>query len=296
MKILVTGASGFIGTHLSRELRMAGHDVAGIDFQFGDLLKPDTIKRALSLHEPDLVVHLAAKVGRIFGEDDPAATVADNAGMTTTVAKACGEQGVRLAYASTSEIYGDLGEATAFERGRKALPHNVYGLSKRWGEEACLLYAPDGLVVFRISMPYGPGLPAGRGRAAMVNFLHQADNRREIPVHRGAERSWCWVGDTVRGMRMILETKPRNDTRDFAWNVGRDDAAVPMRVVAEMACLMTGAPTDLIREVEPPGMQTVVKRLSCDKLRRLGWEPQVGLEEGMRKTLDWLRAGQPNID
>jgi nucleoside-diphosphate-sugar epimerase len=74
------------------------------------------------------------------------------------------------------------------------------------------------------------------------------------------------------------------------YNVGRDDRAVPMRRVAEIACLLTGAPLSLIEEVDPPARQTVVKRLATQKLKRLGWMPEVELESGMAMTLKWLEG------
>lgn len=78
---------------------------------------------------------------------------------------------------------------------------------------------------------------------------------------------------------MILETgKPG------AWNVGRDDNSLPMVDVARMACDLVGAPYSLIEEIDPPSRQTVVKRLSTQKLNRLGWQPHVDLLEGMGLT------------
>lgn len=286
MRILVTGAAGFIGTHLCNELRSC-HNVTETDIQGGDLRDPYTIANHLDLHHPEVVVHLAAKVGRLFGEDVLLDTIADNTGITAIVAKACGERDIRLVYASTSEIYGDMGDMIAYEDSRqRGRIHNLYGLSKKHGEEVAHLYAPKGLTCLRLSMPYGPGLPAGRGRAAMINFLYNALRREPITVHRGSERSWCWVGDTVRGIRMVVESG-----RDGAWNVGRDDIATSMLEVAQRACDMTGASYDIIEEIDPPGMQTVVKRLSTDKLRSIGWEPQVELGEGMERTLAWIKDG-----
>lgn len=295
MKILITGASGFIGTHLRNELRSVGHDVVPVDKAQGDLLDPTVIGYLMDMTHPEVVVHLAAKVGRAFGEDDLGVTITDNAIMTSYVAKACGERDVPLVYASTSEVYGDQGENVAFEGGPLKLPHNLYGLSKRWGEEVAELYAPAGLVILRLSMPYGPGLPAGRGRAAMINFLYNALNGHPITVHKGSERSWCWVGDTVRGIRYIIEDEFRHDGRPAIYNVGRDDISVSMLEVAQRACDMTGSPYSLIEEVDPPGMQTVVKRLSTKKLRQLGWGPGVDLEEGMKRTLDWIKEGFPAL-
>ncbi len=286
MRILVTGADGFIGQHLVRELSAHGHEVLGADRDDVDLRQAGAADWLLAAMEPEVVVHLAAKVGRLFGEQDVSETILDNAGMTALVAKACGDRGVRLAYASTSEVYGDMGLVTAVEAdGFAGLPHNAYGLSKRWGEEACHLYAPTPLIL-RLSMPYGPGHPPGIGRAALTNILHQALHGKRIPIHSGSERAWCWVGDTVRAIRLLVEGGYVG-----AFNVGRDDNALPMLEVARRACEMVGASDELIDLVEPPRMQTVVKRLSTAKLRMAtGWEPEVELGEGMRRVLAYVRG------
>jgi len=288
MRILVTGSAGFIGQHLTNELEGAGHEVVPYDRHYGsaqDILNyPAPFAVCVERGDLDVVVHLAAKVGRLFGEDDVQRTVTDNAGMTAIVAQACGAAGVRLVYASTSEVYGDQHNRMCVEDGPLNLPHNIYGLSERWGEEVCKLYAPDELTVWRISMPYGPGHPPGRGRAAMTNMLWQAMNREPIPVHEGAERSWCWIGDTVRAMRLTIE-----ETDGGVWNIGRDDNATPMLAIATMACDMTGANSaDLVELIPAPARQTVVKRLSTEKIRSLGWRPEVELEEGMARTLTWI--------
>lgn len=280
MKVLITGAGGFIGTHLTTTLQDAGHEVLATDLADADL------RYKIPLHfelAPDVCVHLAAKVGRLFGEQDLLNTISTNAGATARVAQTCGELGIPLVYASTSEVYGDQGMLACYEGGPLSLPHNIYGLSKFWGEQACELYAPRELKILRLSMPYGPGHPPGTGRAAITNMLWQAMKQKPIPTHRGAERSWCWVGDTCEAIRLIIETG-----RGGIYNVGRDDAAVSMRRVAELACELTGSTPELIEDIDAPERQTVVKRLATEKIRALGWEPQVELREGMVRTLDWL--------
>jgi nucleoside-diphosphate-sugar epimerase len=293
MKIVITGASGFVGQHLTRELRDHGHELLLVDrhrpprgTDVSDFLRRDLrdpFDDVLDWARPDLVVHLAAHVGRLFGEDENESAVKDNALVTTLLARACGERGVRVAYTSTSEVYGDRGNRVCREGDPlDVLPHNLYGLSKRWGEEVLRLYGEP--VIFRLSMPYGPGAPPGRGRRALDTMLWQAFHRMPIAVHRDSERSWCWVDDTVRGLRMVIESG-----RGGAWNVGRDDAPVPMLELARRCCELTGADADeLIRVVDPPHRQTVVKRLATDKLRSLGWRPEVDLEEGLERMLDWV--------
>lgn len=290
MKVIVTGSAGFIGRHLTRELESYGYQVVGVDRAGGgpDLRSSENVESVFDDHaDADICVHLAAKVGRLFGEDNPTETIVDNVGMTALVARACGHHKIRMCYASTSEVYGDNGDDLCDEHdGPFSLPHNLYGISKFHGEDVCRHYAPDGLTIFRFSMPYGPGLPAGRGRAAIVNMLWQALHREPIPVHRGAERSWCWIGDTVRAVRSVLELVPDGGV----FNVGRDDNPVPMLHVAQLACELTGAPDSLVQLVDAPPNQTVVKRLSTQRLEALGWQPRVPLEEGMAHTLEWVKT------
>lgn len=275
MRVLVTGASNFIGSHLSRELQDAGHLVAGSSPGVG-------VRQAIESHGAEVLIHLEGASSGLLGEASVYETVGDTAGVTAEVAKACGELGVRFIYASTDAIYGDTGGAVSTEEGPFGLPNTTYALSKLMGESLGLLYAPKGLTVLRVSAPYGPGLEANK--SAIINLLLQAHFGMPMPVHIGAERSWCWIGDIVRGIRLVMENG------DGVYNIGRDDDGISMQEVAELACSLTGADKSLIEEVEAPARQTVVRRLSVQKLRRLGWEPRVSLYEGMKMTLDgWVK-------
>lgn len=285
MRILVTGAQGFIGRNLVPELIGAGHMVTGVDIADGDLTQGGVARQLIAAATPEVVIHLAGLVGRLFGETDPEATMKANTLSTLYIAQACSATKVRLAYASTSEAFGDHGDKLVSEDVHGVLPYNLYGLSKRWAEEVATLYKSAGLQIFRLSMPYGPGLPAGRGRAALVTFLWQAIQRESLTVHRGGRRCWCWIGDTVRGIRMVVE-----DGEPGVWTIGRDDNEVSMLDVAEMACVLANAPLDLIRLVDPPNNQTVIKRLETKRLREIGWQPEIGLKEGMRRTYEAVKT------
>lgn len=294
MKIAITGVEGFIGSWLKKELEENGHQVWGLDISGEnsvDLLGENNFKNWIEEINPDVCYHLAAQVGRLFGEKDVVHTVRQNSEVTTIVAKWCGELGIRLAYVSTSEVYGDQGSDVCYEDGELKLPHNLYGLSKRWGEESAQLFAPKDLVIARLSMPYGPGVPPGHGRRAMDTMLWQAQNGLPINVHINSERSWCWVGDTVRGLRMIIEHKEGG-----IYNIGRDDDYRSMKEIAERACELSGAPKSLINMIPAPTKQTVVKRLSTDKIRKLGWKPTVELEEGILKVYEWVKKFDADLN
>jgi nucleoside-diphosphate-sugar epimerase len=288
MRIALTGSEGWIGSRLKIELEKNGHEVFGADILDPnnpmDLLEEDVFRNWVEEIKPDLCYHLAAAVGRLACEKDIVNTARNNAELTTIIAKVCGELGIRLAYVSTSEIYGDHAEHECDEYDELKIPSNFYGLSKRWGEEAAEMYAPDKLVIARPNMPYGPGVPPGWGRRALDNMLWLANHRLPIIVHEGAERSWCWIDDVVVGLRMIIE-QPESGT----FNIGRDDDRRSMLEIAEMACNITGASKDIIQQVPAPKLQTAVKRLSSKRLQQLGWNPTVELEEGFPKVYEWVR-------
>jgi nucleoside-diphosphate-sugar epimerase len=284
VRILVTGAAGYIGGWLVPELNQAGHVVIPLDLSTGcDLNQPGVLSEQIEQHKPDVVVHLAAKYGRVWGEVDHAGTVIANAGLTTTVAHECGRRGIRLVFASSSEVYGPWG-AEGVPRGPESLlrPLNLYGLTKVWGEQVCRLYAPDGLTVLRLNMPYGPGQRLGEiGYNALHTFLYQAHLGRPIQVHKGTVRCFTWVGDTVAAIRMLIE-----ETGGGVFNVCRNDDLRDMADVARLACDIAGC-TEII-EVDPPDQVTPVKSFDNRGLLELGWSPTVNLEDGARRTHEWV--------
>jgi nucleoside-diphosphate-sugar epimerase len=303
MEILVTGARGFIGSHLVSRLSDIGHNVHCHDADVGDLREYEHVRNVFDQVKPDRVVHLAARVGRLFGEYQLLETLTNNAMVTTNVVIEARRHNSHLIYASTSEIYGDLGQEIAVEGGPQNLPHNFYGLTKRWGEEVARLYLPpDRLTIARLSMPYGPGHPPGIGRAAITNILHQALYGKEIPIHKGSERSWCWIADTIRALVALTEGRTFDGRHIMragrfgrvypgAFNVGRDDDPRSMLEIAHLACDLVGASKDLIKLVDPPAAQTVVKRLATEHAQEtLAWFPEISLEDGMAQTLEWVKS------
>lgn len=283
MRILITGSEGFLGKNLVAELRHVGHVVTEMDILLGannNALSPRELRGKIEAANAEVVVHLAGQASANFmPEDDPMQTVRENAGMTSVVAAACGDLGVRLVVGSTDQVYGRTDSLRDELKGPWLKPTSLYAMTKLWSEEVGELYAPKGFTALRFSLIYGPGMPAGPRRSAIVNMLWRAVRGFPIPVH-GVERSWCYYTDAIRACRLVIEEG------SGPYNIGRSDATVSMDHVARLACRLAGAPTELIESVTG---DKFTKKISDRRLRLLGWTPEMDLEQGMIETLEWVR-------
>jgi nucleoside-diphosphate-sugar epimerase len=255
MRVLVTGGRGFLGGHLCEALLAAGHDPLPLGRADGDLAEPEPIERLLDAHEPDAVVHLAA----VMPGDE---RLEQNAVATGHVAGACEVRGVHLFHGSTTAVYFD---------------ETPYAESKRASEEAA-----GGATILRFHHPYGPG----QRRGAIVTMLRQALAGEPVVAYRGWARSFCYARDAAEAVAVLLEHRVRGD-----WDIGRDDDLRTLEEVARLVCSVAGADESLIELADPPpGYTPVLESLDTERLRSLGWRPEVGLEDGVRRTLESLRT------
>ena len=283
MRVLVTGASGFVGRALVEELRHGerAYEVRPFERRDGDLADEGIAERALAEARPDVVVHSAARIGVVRCEDEPLLALRSNVLSTVHMARACAAHGARLAYVSTADVYG---VAAVADEETPLAPESLYALTKLWGEQAAQLYAPAGLVVLRLANPYGPGVEPGEGKGALPTMLAQAERGERIPAFSGEARTWCCIGDVARAVRLVLESGAEG-----VFNVGSDADPVTLVDAARIVCAVTGASPELIDETEPPAGR-VTPSISVERLRALGWRPEVGLEDGLRLLLESWHA------
>lgn len=306
----VTGASGYIGGWLLAELEAREHEVHAQDlalpnyegyadwatFETFDLCSEQRI-RWLREVQPEVVIHLAALYGRVWGEQDMYRTAGMNAGLTGMLARDCAAIGARMMYMSSSEVYGASADRGTVYPSSSLEPRNMYGMSKKWGEEAAARYCPDGLMVTRLNMPYGPsywapragerthtsGQPGSVGYNVLHSMVWQAQHNFNLVVHQGTTRCLTWVGDAARGLAMILESG-----QSGTWNVCRNDDHKFVEYIAQMVVDMTGTKSKIQVE-DPPPRVTLHKSLDNRELLSLCWAPEVELEEGMKRTWEYYR-------
>ena len=303
MRIAITGMGGYVGGWLHETLTRRGHQVTGQDIESSpryahfDLAWDGPRRVWLDALKPELVIHLAALYGRVWGEADLMKTAAANAGLTALLARDVAERGTRLMYVSSSEVYGAAADGPfPLAEDAALLPLNMYGMSKKWGEEAARAYAPDGLTVIRLSMPYGPPAvlpdradPHFSARVGVTGFnalhtmLWQAHHGLPVTVHEGTERAYTWAADAMEGLALIAESG-----LEGTWNVTRGSADLLSSADLARMCVELAGSRSEIRTIGLPAQVTRRKDLDAGKLEALGWKPAVPLETGMPKTLDYV--------
>ena len=310
MKALVTGAAGFIGSHLVEALLQAGHDVVGVD-AFTDHYPPD-LKRENARHlgalgcpvqEVDLrsglppelldgadtVFHLAGQPG-VRGSFGPGfdAYVAHNVTATQRLLESMVEhQTNRLVFASSSSVYGDQ-ESYPVSEDAPLRAHSPYGVTKIAGEALITAYSRNyGLSAasLRYFTVFGP---RQRPDMAFSRFLRGLEAGTELSLYGGGElkRDYTYVGDIVAG---TLAAAERLEPGHRIFNLGGGNVASNRQVV-DMLAELTGWTPRLTLTDRPRGD---VARTGADTTRartELDFAPRISLREGLPRQIEWYRS------
>lgn len=307
MRIAISGAAGFIGSHMCDRLLAEGHSVVALDnlltgsranlahlaahphFQFVE----QDITRAFSLEGPvDAVVNMASPASPKDYLEYPIETLEVGSLGTRNMLNLAREKRARFLLTSTSECYGDPAVhpqvETYWGNVNPVGPRSCYDESKRFAEALTMAYHRKfGLPtnIARIFNTYGPRMKLDDGRVVPA-FLDQALRGAPMTIFGDGSqtRSFCYVDDLVDGLYRLMLSAER-----YPVNLG-NPAEMTIRDFAEHIRRQTGSRSELVFRPLPED-DPRQRRPDIGKARRLlGWEPRVGLEEGLSRTVAWFQA------
>ena len=305
-RIVITGAAGFIGSHLSEALLDRGHSVVGID----NLLTGDTanishlqnrdftfikhdVTNYIYIDGPvDYVLHWASPASPIDYLELPIPTLKVGALGTHKALGLAKAKGARFVLASTSEVYGDPLEHPQKEsywgNVNPIGPRGVYDEAKRFAEAMTVAYhryhGLDAKIV-RIFNTYGPRMRINDGRAVPA-FISQALRNEDVTIFGDGSqtRSFTYITDLVDGIIKLM----LSDVNDPV-NIG-NPREMTIKEIATTIIKMTGAKSQLVYRPLPTD-DPKVRQPDITRARTLlKWEPTVPLEEGLVKTIDYFRT------
>lgn len=288
MNILVTGAAGFIGSHLVRALHARGHQVVSSDKCDG---RPTTdlaaFSAAVSFAEPDIIAHLGASCSTSRSLTDPAADFHDNAVGTFNVAEAARRAGgIPVVYTSTVKVHPGAD-------GRIA----PLGQSKLVGEQYLRLYrdlynVPS--VILRPSTVYGPGQDGSPEAGWVTWFLRAAHERRQITIHGDGSQSRdvLYIDDFTTLLVDIVENFPAYQGRTFDVGGGPENEVGLLELLGWLQ-MAYDVPSNVVHSERLPGdlQQVVTDNTAVSAVR--GWRPATPWRAGVLVTYDvWTRGRQ----
>jgi UDP-glucuronate decarboxylase len=309
VRVLVSGGAGFIGSHLCDSLLADGYDVTAIDnFITG---RPINIEHIESRPNFELIHHnvvdeIDLQVDRIFHLASPASPIGymrhpiethlTNSLGTYNMLRLAQRCNAQLLYTSTSEAYGNPDihpqPESYFGNVNPVGPRSCYDESKRFGESITMEFVRqfglDARIV-RIFNTYGPRTDPEDGRV-IPNFISAAQRREPLVIYGDGSqtRSLCYVSDLVRGLRLALESP---QTTGQVINLGNPDERTILdlaRIINEQCGSDAGVTHVLAREDDPERRCPDISKARA----LLGWEPTVGLEEGLLATIEYFRTAE----
>jgi dTDP-glucose 4,6-dehydratase len=307
MRVLITGAAGFLGSHLADRFLRDGHHVVGLDnFITGnpeniahltgnphfEFVRHNVSTYTYIAGHLDGVLHFASPASPIDYLEHPIATLKVGALGTHNALGLAKAKSARFFLASTSEVYGDPLEHPQTEsywgNVNPIGPRGVYDEAKRFAEAMTMAYHRSHGVdtrIVRIFNTYGPRMRPRDGRV-VSNFIVQALTREPITIYGDGSqtRSFCYVDDEVEGIYRLFmhgDEKPTNIGNPTEYTV---------KELAEVVVELTGTASEIVYR-DLPVDDPKVRRPDISRAKQvLGWEPKVPLREGVERTIAYFRS------
>ncbi len=307
MRVLITGAAGFLGSHLTDRLLAEGHEVVAVDNFFtgskqnlGHLLtnpQLEILRHDVTFPlyaEVDAIYNLASPASPIHYQRDPVQTIKTNVLGAVNMLGMAKRLCVPIFQASTSEVYGDpqvhpqteeywgnvnpIGPRACYDEGKRAAETLFFDYNRQHDVK---------IRVARIFNTYGPRMATGDGRV-VSNFIVQALRGEDLTVYGDGQqtRSFCYVSDLIDGFVRMMD---QSEAQVGPINLGNPNEFT-MLELAEKVILKTGSKSKLKFEALPQDDPKQRQPDISKAKERLGWQPKVSLDEGLGLTIDYFRS------
>ncbi len=310
MKILVTGGAGFIGSNFIRVVLGSGKSYSIVNFDKltyagnlanlesvaanprysfvkGDICDAAAVEAAMQ--GCDAVVHFAAESHVDRSIYEPAASIETNVKGTFILLQVARKQNIsRFLHISTDEVYGDIEPGKFADESSPIQPSSPYSSSKASSDLLVKSYVRTygfPALITRSSNNYGPYQFPEKFLPLMIT---NALDNKALPIYGDGkqERDWLHVEDNCLGVLAVLERGRIGEV----YNLGGSDIVENLTIARQLLRLV-GKPETLLSYVKDRPGHDRRYALKCDKVEReLGWNPQITLEDGLRKTIDWYRT------
>lgn len=296
MRILVTGSEGTLGKQLVKELRLRGHDVFCADLKHSaeknyercDISDFRQVQR-LCRNKFDYVYHLAAEFGRINGEEYYEQVWNTNVVGTRNILEVQKTAGFKLIFASSSEIYGDLDVEFLREDMVPEPQKNDYAISKWVNEIQCRnfrLRHGNQVMILRFFNAYGPGEYYNEYRSVCSLFIYRALHNMPYEVYEGYHRVFMYIDDFIPTLANASDRFIDGEVVNIG---GREYR--PIKDLSNIILSSLGKDDHLVRYLKQDKHNVVNKRPDISKsIHLLSHDPKVTLEEGIVKTIDWMKG------
>lgn len=310
-KVLVTGAGGFIGSHLAERLVRQGAEVAafvrynsrgdaglinllpgevrsGIRIIRGDLKDPDAINKAVKGQE--IVFHLAALIGIPYSYVHPLDYVQTNIQGTTYLLNSCLNENVsKVVHTSTSEVYGTALYVPIDEE-HPLQGQSPYSASKIAADQMALSYHRSFELPVAVLRPFNTYGPRQSTRAVIPTIITQVLKNRKVALGSlSPTRDLTFVSDTVEGFLRVAEVR---ETDGQVFNTG-SSREISIGDLAKLIFELLDVDMDIVEgkeRVRPEKSEVERLMANTEKARSImNWAPQVSLREGLQRVIDWIR-------
>ena len=296
MKILVTGANGFVGQHLVERLKQKQHDIIAPSRNEIDIVNYKNVFKYIEQERPDIIFHLAAQSN--VGESwiRPLDTVETNiiGTMNLYQAFACNQPKGKFINIGSSEIYGAMAKIEpVLKEDMLCNPQNPYAISKYAAEKILMQLAMKSqskVISTRSFNHYGPGQERGFVISDFASQIAEIELGYHEPVlfvgNLSAKREFLYISDVIDAYIELIE----QDVENGIYNVANGNDYYISDVLQELLCI---AKMKIDVQVDQSRFRPIDVKAFCgnkDKLLRLGWKSKVRLKDGLRKTYEyWLR-------